>query len=274
MKGKEGLGRKGSVTIVALKPVNIRTRGTIARTRRRAKGDVTRCSLHFLGPLSRDVLRRVNGEFGRIIAIRSNILGNKVNDTVLRFVTSGRCGPRVGHVKLPSRFIRRNSMGRLCRVYNVSRRNVCGILVSFWREQAVGVVVTKTKTMNARLTGLLSSRGRSVVLVSRGRRGLDGLSSGFSLVAIGTSPASVSNLGGTKITNTSLFVKIVPRRDHGVATYVLTAGVKTGGAMTQVSGCRCLLPGRGRFFSRLKMRSLVCPRVLTTGSVMSTVGVD
>lgn len=134
--------------------------------------------------------------------------------------------------------------------------------------------MTNTNTMKARLTGLLSNRGRSVVLVSRSRDGLDTVKGGLSLVAIGLSPASVGKLGRTKITKTSLFVKIVPSRDHGVATYVLTADLKTGGAITHVSGCRCLLPGRGRFFTGLKIRSLVCPRVLTTHSVISTMGVD
>lgn len=128
--------------------------------------------------------------------------------------------------------------------------------------------------MNARLTGLLSQRGRSVVLVSSSRRGLATLDSGFSLLAIATSPSSVSNLGRMNIGRTSLFVTIAPSRDEGVATYVLTAGLKTGGAITHVSGCRCLLPGGGRFFRGLNMSSLVCPRVLTTGRVMSSVHVD
>lgn len=134
--------------------------------------------------------------------------------------------------------------------------------------------MTKTKGMKARLTGLLSNRGRSVVLVSRSSRGLRGVNGGLSLVLIGCSPASVGKLGRTNMTNTSLFVTIAPSRDQGVATYVLTAGLKTGGAITHVSGCRCLLPGGGRFFTGLKIRSLVCPRVLTTQRVMSTIGVD
>lgn len=112
------------------------------------------------------------------------------------------------------------------------------------------------------------------MLVSSSRRGLDTLDGGFSLVAIATSPSSVSKLGRMKMGRTSLFMTIAPSRDQGVATYVLTRGLKTRGAMTHVSGCRCLLPGGGRFFGGLNMSSLVCPRVLTTGRVMSSVEVD
>lgn len=129
MNGKHGLGRNGSLTIVALNPVNGMTTHTVRHTRGSGKVSVTRCSLHFLGPLSRTLLRRMKLGFRRIIAVRSNIGGKKVNDTVLRFVTSGSCVPRVEHVNMPSTFVRRNAVRRLRRLYKVSRRKVCGRLV-------------------------------------------------------------------------------------------------------------------------------------------------
>lgn len=69
-------------------------------------------------------MRRMKHGFRHILAVRSKVVGNKVNDTVLRFVTSGRCGPAIGHVNVPGLFMRRKSITRLCRLYNVSRRKV------------------------------------------------------------------------------------------------------------------------------------------------------
>lgn len=129
MKHKEGLGRKGSLTIVAVNPVNGATTGTVVQIRgRRPKEDVTRCSLHFLGPLSRRLLRRVKGRFERVIAVRSKVETKNVNDTILRFVTSRRCAPRVQHVNVRSRFMRRKAITRLCTLYKLSRRKVIGRL--------------------------------------------------------------------------------------------------------------------------------------------------
>ncbi len=134
--------------------------------------------------------------------------------------------------------------------------------------------MTKTKTMNARLTQLLTGRGRGVALISRGRRGLSGMTSGISLVILGIGPASVRNLGSTNATRTSLFVTIAPSRVGGVAYYVLTRSLKTGGAITHVSGTRCLSTSCGRFFGGVNVSSLVFPRVLTTGRVIRNVERD
>lgn len=129
MNGKQGLGSNGSLTIVDVNPVKGGTTATVTHTRARSNGDVTRCSLEFLGPLSRKLLRRMNQGFHRVIAVRSKIVRKKVKDTMLRFVTSRRCAPAIGHVKVPSGFIRRNAVTRLCRLYKVSRSDVAGRLL-------------------------------------------------------------------------------------------------------------------------------------------------
>lgn len=114
--------------MVAVNPVNGLTTHTVRHTRTSANVSMTRCSLHFLGPLSRRLLRRINGGFRRVMAVRSKVVGKNVKYTVLRFVTSGKCCPRVEHVNMPSRFVRRKSIRRLCRLYKVSRRKVCGMV--------------------------------------------------------------------------------------------------------------------------------------------------
>lgn len=254
--------------------------GTVGRIRD-SNVSVTRCSVVFLGPVSRRLLRRINGEFDHIVAIRGNMVGNKLNDTILRFVTSGKCTPRMGQVNIPSRFIRRKSVPRLCGLYNVSTgdvtKRVGGVIVEKWCVLVVGllcgvgVVVTKTNRMKARLTGVLSRRGRSVVLVSPGRRHLGFAGSDVRVLPVINGPASVQSLRRTNVEGTSLFIDIAPRRAAGITTDVLTSGLKTRGALTHVGGCRCLLPGGGRLFRGVKVSSVVCPRVLTTGRVIATI---
>lgn len=124
MKGKHGLGSNGSLTIVAVNPVKGGTTTTVTSTRGRLKYDVTRCSLHFLGPLSRSLLRRMKRGFTQILAVRSKMHGNNVKDTMLRFLYSRNCGPYIAQLKLPSTFIRRKPIGSLCTVYNLSRGKV------------------------------------------------------------------------------------------------------------------------------------------------------
>lgn len=138
----------------------------------------------------------------------------------------------------------------------------------------VGVVVTNTCTVNARLTQLLSHDGRRVALVSRDRRHLTDVNSSYSLLAVVKGPADLRALESTNIRSASLFVTIAPIRDAGVASDVLTGGLNTGHAITHISGPRCVRPRTRRFFGRLNVDGLVCPRVLTTMSVGGKLGVD
>lgn len=72
------------MTILAVNPVKGSTVRTVRRMRGRAGVDITRCSVQFIGPLSRGVLARINGGFGHVIAVRSNTEVNKVKSTMLR----------------------------------------------------------------------------------------------------------------------------------------------------------------------------------------------
>ncbi len=121
--------------MLSVNPIKRATTRTVTRFRRgrdisNRSMDMTRCSVEFLGPVSRGVLGRIKARFGGVVAIRSKIVQNKLNSTMLRCVTSRNFAPIMEQLKLPSTFIRRNSPSRLGRVMNLSHSTVVARLRS------------------------------------------------------------------------------------------------------------------------------------------------
>ncbi|MDL2222883.1 Trk system potassium transporter TrkA [Bacteroidales bacterium OttesenSCG-928-M11] len=131
------------------------------------------------------------------------------------------------------------------------------------------IIIAGAGEVGTHLAKLLSEENQDIILIDSNEENLS-FSSSFEIMTKVGNPTSIRDLKSIQVKDTDIFIAVTPEESTNLTACLLAHTLGAHKTIARVSNTEYLLPINLDFFAQLGVDSLICPEVLASDEILSS----